>query len=469
MESWSTTATAATPIEHENNTVFGAKGDDLPAYAAREEHEPPEYTHASSHYSQHDVGCLLVKAAQHQQRQEQEQQRRVQQQHQQQQQQTLCSESVNPYTGHPTRLASCLESFAIHLDSPDVRFRGLEGDAATGNRFQRDPARLAGTVRLAVTPQRAAPPPTAITHITSTGAKRVSLCYDRTAAVNNDFDNERPICPAATAARLATLKGIQLRIRGTEKTVPTDAATGYGYRVVLDTKIWIWQRSANSNNSNDDDALERDIYFRLSIPPHCPASHTSVDGSISYHIDAMLYRAGGLPDVVVRHPFRVLRAPTKLEMEAWRGPTSCIRALPSGARCTWTGPTVVDLIRSANGDAVHELVVEGNQTVTVSYRLVRRAAYKGVHAPLNPFRKTKPRTWVRETLIGPACVAEPASSTTTPTTTSYPISFSHALAHTPQQDAHGALIDVSHFVAITVLDPTSATTLRVPLRIAPSY
>ncbi|KAJ3008885.1 hypothetical protein HKX48_008281 [Thoreauomyces humboldtii] len=337
--------------------------------------------------------------------------------------------AVDAFTGLPSKLPECVQKFQITLDESSVHFRGLEGDVDAGAGFQRDPARMSGSVKLSA--------------------------QDDPTVLN-------------------TLRGISLRIRGTERTMPTGFSKGYGHRVVIDSKIWIWQRSDGASPSDDDNLAERDIYFRLAIPSHCPASYESSDGNVSYYVDAILHRDGGLPDVVSRHPFSVTRAATKLEMDAWRDEFYSAHA-SDGSQWTWKGSRFVDPndLGSISPSFSFSAPPPSSSTTSsspisrITYTLIEHASYKGVRGTLNPFRRARSNTWHREREVSTAQThldpqGVPASLCLEIGEDDEPV----------QQDVHGDLIDVSHLVRVTMWrgiakEPTAV--LDVPIWLAPAF
>ncbi|KAJ3175103.1 hypothetical protein HDU87_006500 [Geranomyces variabilis] len=355
------------------------------------------------------------------------------------------STPIDPDSQRPTPLPSSLTAFDITLDNPKLCFRGIDSSPTSRNAadeldtFQRDcAARLTGSLHLCVAP-------------------------------DSPFSSHAP--------NTHTLTSISLRIRGTERTSPR-GSNAYGYRTILDSRVTLWERnstaSSDSEAANDDNAAERMMQFRLTIPPHCPPTYKSKYGDVEYHVDAVLQRVGNLPDVVVRAPFTITRAPTKLELNRWA--TGAAAAATTTTDCShthhprWSTPSdgVVDIAKL--GLAIRYIAVpaaRGTMTV-VSAQLEQTATYCGRAAPL--LRRPRPTSWTRSTRVA-AIEVESVRHHGGASFAIVGLRFPAEPSPQLMQDATGGLITVQHDIVLRLRDLASGKSreARLGIKVVPSY
>ncbi|KAI8587287.1 hypothetical protein BDZ88DRAFT_425926 [Geranomyces variabilis] len=348
------------------------------------------------------------------------------------------STPIDPDSQRPTPLPSSLTAFDITLDNPKLCFRGIDSSPTSSNAdeldsFQRDcPARLTGALHLCVAP-------------------------------DSPFSTHAP--------NAQTLTSISLRIRGTERTSPRDLSTAYGYRTILDSRVTLWERnttaSGDSEVASDDNATERMMAFRLTIPPHCPPTYQSKWGQVKYHVDVLLMRVGNLPDVVVRAPFTIARAPTKLELNRW---VTAATATTEHSHPRWSTPSdgVIDIAKLGSANRYIAMPSAGAATTVVSAQLEQTATYRGRAAPL--LRRPRPTSWTRSATVATLdveSVRHHGGGSFATVGLRFPAETSPQL----MQDATGGLITVQHEIVLRLRDHASGKSreARLGVKVVPSY
>ncbi|KAJ3162079.1 hypothetical protein HDU86_005777 [Geranomyces michiganensis] len=356
---------------------------------------------------------------------------------------SLCeSTPIDPDSQRPTSLPSSLTAFDITLDNPNLCFRGVDSSPTSINAdeldsFQRDcAARLTGALHLCVAP-------------------------------DSPFSTHAP--------NAQTLTCISLRIRGTERTSPRDLSTAYGYRTILDSRVTLWERnttaSSDSEAASDDNAVERMLAFRLTIPPHCPPTYHSKWGQVEYHVDAVLQRVGNLPDVVVRAPFNIARAPTKLELNRWVTAATTTTMMTGNSHPRWSTPSdgVIDIAKLGSATTRYiAMPSAGAATTVVSAQLEQTATYRGRSAPL--LRRPRPTSWTRSAKVATLDV-ESVRHHGRGSLATIGVRFPAETSPQLMQDATGGLITVQHEIVLRLRDHASGKSrdARLCVKVAPSY
>ncbi|KAI8820951.1 uncharacterized protein EV422DRAFT_46238 [Fimicolochytrium jonesii] len=435
-----------------------------------------------------------------------------------------CRPLVDPYTGSSTPLPPFVGKFEIVLENTTVRMRGVEEAAAAttddGIDAIKPAARNRGSAEvdqqlqvLTAEPEDECCPNADPAH----GFQRGQGFLRGTVHI---------ALSGHTESDVRTLSAISVRVRGVERTYPSHTEAR-GCTVVLDSRITVWR--APNVSTTDPDAVaaftdlvlngKKEIGFTVTVPPHCPASFGSRTGSVEYYVDATLYRRVASPPhctlktsyahapsavlAIIRHPFIVSRAPTKLELERYTRPLRPVRGAIGDVKWEWTGPTVVWL-NQPSCDTPTPTTPGIPPTFTthfptsdphithLTYTLHERATYSTLKTSFNPFRKPrwteKKQTHTRDTLINLAPSPSPYADEPVPVLSGYAVGipldqWATAIADRGgnnaggmvQQDVRGSIIEVSHYVCVklwrfaTQGEANLVAEVNIPVKIAPSY